>query len=144
MSEENEEYNQLLSDKAQNEKNQKKTQDELDKIQQQIDDMKAAYDAIDAAKEDLKEIRKSIKKLPGKYDDNWKGSVANGVYESCKSDGDLYKAYTSFIDAIDDIEDDINNHIRDLKNEHSNQTGILRGLVEAWNGLCTAIQNFFN
>lgn len=49
------------------------------------------------------------------------------------------------IDAkIDDAEDAINWEINALNERKNEKYGILSGLVNAWDDLCTRIRNFFN
>ena len=144
MSQDNKEYEKLKTDKKQNEQKQSSTQAQIDDLDDKIKAMKDAYKAIDTAKEELKDIRKAIKKMPSEYDDKWKGRVSKEVYTSCKSEGELYSSYTSYIDAIDEIEDDLNLKLTDYENEKIKQEGFLVTLRTAWNDLCTKIQNFFN
>ena len=63
--------------------------------------------------------------------------------DSCES-GNLYTAYDGYVSNIDAAEDAINWEINTLKEKMNEKYGVLSGLVNAWDDLCTKIQNFFN
>ena len=64
-------------------------------------------------------------------------------YDLCES-GDLYTSYDGYVSNIDDAEDAINWEINALNERKNEKYGILSGLVNAWDDLCTRIRNFFN
>lgn len=61
----------------------------------------------------------------------------------CES-GELKTSYQGYVDNIDAVKDDINWKINELKESQNERYGILSGLVNAWEDLCTRIRNFFN
>ncbi len=139
------EYDGLCSQKSQNDKDQASVQAKIDDLDSKINLMQKAYDNLDAAKEGLKDVRSAIKKMPGVYDNTWKGKVAEEeIYATCKKDGSLYTSYTSYIDSIDEIQDALNLKLTALENERLEQKGILGKLAAIGNSLWTRIQNFFN
>lgn len=142
--EEQQRYNNLQNNKARNEASQDQTRREIDAINRKIERLRAAYNKIDRAKEDCKSLRNQVKGMPGRYDSSWKGAHADSIYASCKSGGNLYDNYDSYIKKIDAIEDAINNEILRLKNIKADKNGFLSDLVKAWNYICTQIRNFFN
>lgn len=75
------------------------------------------------------------------YQCMWTGSNAQECYESCES-GNLYTAYDGYVSNIDAAEDAINWEINTLKEKVNEKYGVLSGLVNAWDDLCTKIQNF--
>lgn len=140
---ESEEYNNLISRKADNETQQRSCQADIDCIENKIERLRRAYDTIDAAKESIDDIKGSQKNMCGFYESQWKGSRAQYFYGMCES-GDLYKSYDGYVSNIDDTEDAINWEINKLQEEKNKKYGILAGLINQWNDLCTRIQNFFN
>lgn len=75
------------------------------------------------------------------YQCMWTGSNAQECYDSCES-GNLYTAYDGYVSNIDAAEDAINWEINTLKEKMNEKYGVLSGLVNAWDDLCTKIQNF--
>lgn len=75
------------------------------------------------------------------YQCMWTGSNAQECYDSCES-GNLYTAYDGYVSNIDAAEDAINWEINTLKEKVNEKYGVLSGLVNAWDDLCTKIQNF--
>lgn len=75
------------------------------------------------------------------YQCMWTGSNAQECYDSCES-GNLYTAYDGYVSNIDVAEDAINWEINTLKEKMNEKYGVLSGLVNAWDDLCTKIQNF--
>ena len=64
---------------------------------------------------------------------------------TCTDKGlNLYTAYDGYVSNIDAAEDAINWEINTLKEKMNEKYGVLSGLVNAWDDLCTKIQNFFN
>ena len=53
-------------------------------------------------------------------------------------------SYDGYVSNIDDAEDAINWEINALNERKNEKYGILSGLVNAWDDLCTRIRNFFN
>lgn len=73
----------------------------------------------------------------------WAGCNAQECYDSCES-GNLYMGYDGYVSNIDAAEDAINWEIEALKEKINEKYGVLSGLVNTWDSLCTRIQNFFN
>lgn len=138
-----EEYNDLQNRKADNEAQQKACQTEIDSIEDKIGRLRSAYDTIDEAKESIDDTKGMQKNMCELYEALWKGSRARYFYEMCES-GDLYKSYDGYVSNIDETEDAINWEINALKEEQNKKYGILAGLINEWDDLCTKIRNFFN
>ena len=144
MAELDQHYYSLASEKTENEGEQNRTQADIDDIDSQIERLQDAYNAIDDEKELLKDQRRNLRGMPTMYEGSWKGAHASSIYEACTKGGQLDEAYTTYIDAIDDIEDSINDKIRELKDKRAEKWGILQGLIRAWNYICTEMRNYFN
>lgn len=144
MPDNDEYYDSLNQQRSQNERQQGQTRSEIAAIEKKIERLRMAYSAIDQEKEALKGYRKSIKDSVGFYDSGWKGEHASHVYEACEKNGTLYQSYSSYIDAVDSIEDSINREINRLNNLKAQRWGFLSSLIRAWNNLTTEIRNYFN
>lgn len=137
-------YENLKSQRRQNESLQKSTQSDIDNIDQKIKTLKDAYAEIDEAKETVKHEKRIVNSLPNFYGDSWKGKHADDIYEASEDGGLLSEAYKTYINALDAIEDSINDEICRLNDKKSEKWGILQGLVRSWNHLSTQIRNYFN
>ena len=126
------EYNKLKKKKADNKKQQEQCQSEIDVLDEKIERLKAAYRKLDDAKEAIDDIKHNQRNMINSdlYQCMWTGSNAQECYDSCES-GNLYTAYDGYVSNID----------AEKMNE---KYGVLSGLVNAWDDLCTKIQNFFN
>lgn len=139
------EYNRLCAEKAGNEAEQQSVQSQIDALDEKIERLRSAYDKIDAEKESLKGIRNDILRITRDYYGDWKGTNASELERTLAADdGELRRAYEAYIEAIDVIEDSINNDILALKQQRNNLDGFLVGLKNAWASLCTRIRNIFN
>ena len=134
----------LENQRSRNEGQQSDIQDDIDDIDERIDALKAAYKILDDEKEKARDYKKIVNGMPGVYSDMWRGEKANQVYDTCENDGALSNTYKEYIDAIDSIEDSINDEITRLKNSRSDKWGILQGLIEAWRNLTNRIHNAVN
>jgi hypothetical protein len=134
------EYNKLKKKKADNKKQQEQCQSEIDVLDEKIERLK-----LDDAKEAIDDIKHNQRNMINSdlYQCMWTGSNAQECYESCES-GNLYTAYDGYVSNIDAAEDAINWEINTLKEKVNEKYGVLSGLVNAWDDLCTKIQNFFN
>lgn len=123
-------YQNLKNQKASNEHQQEVCQLEINEID---------------AKEAIDDINKNQKNMISSdlYQSLWTGSRAQYFYDLCES-GDLYTSYDGYVSNIDDAEDAINWEINALNERKNEKYGILSGLVNAWDDLCTRIRNFFN
>ena len=139
------EYNKLKKKKADNKKQQEQCQSEIDVLDEKIERLKAAYRKLDDAKEAIDDIKHNQRNMINSdlYQCMWTGSNAQECYDSCES-GNLYTAYDGYVSNIDAAEDAINWEINTLKEKVNEKYGVLSGLVNAWDDLCTKIQNFFN
>ena len=139
------EYNKLKKKKADNKKQQEQCQSEIDVLDDKIERLKAAYRKLDDAKEAIDDIKHNQRNMINSdlYQCMWTGSNAQECYDSCES-GNLYTAYDGYVSNIDAAEDAINWEINTLKEKMNEKYGVLSGLVNAWDDLCTKIQNFFN
>ena len=137
------EHNNLKSQKQSNEGEQAACQAEIDTINEWISRLRGAYNGIDDAKESIDDIKRIHSNMPTFYECFWKGSKAQHIYDMCES-GELKTSYQGYVDNIDAVEDDINWKINELKESQNERYGILSGLVNAWEDLCTRIRNFFN
>lgn len=137
------EYNRLKSRKWSNETQQEDCRNEINTLDGQIAQLRSAYTTIDDAKEAIGEIRTCHSNLPIYYESQWKGGKARYFYDLCES-GELKTNYTGYISNIDEAEDAINWKIHELECQKNETYGILSGLADAWDSLCTKIQNFFN
>lgn len=137
-----EDYYRLQDDKQSNESMQRECQKEIDNIEDKIDRLREAYNAIDQEKETINQIRKMNKDLPDSYEE-WIGKNAETFFDMCES-GELKTSYEGYVSNIDKIQDDINWEIYNLETKQNEQYGILSGLVDAWDKLCTKIENYFN
>ena len=117
--------------KYQNLKNQKASNEH----QQEVCQLKEAIDDINKNQKNM--ISSDL------YQSLWTGSRAQYFYDLCES-GDLYTSYDGYVSNIDDAEDAINWEINALNERKNEKYGILSGLVNAWDVLCTRISNFFN
>lgn len=144
MAELDDNYYRLESQRGQNEWQQQNTQNDIDNIDNKISRLRTAYNTLDQQKESIKDQKKEINRLDDAYKGSWKGEHATSVYDACNGDGTVSSSYQSYIDAIDGIEDAINNEICRLKNLRAEKWGILQGLVRAWNNITTQIRNYFN
>ena len=134
----------LKSQRRTNEGKQSDIKDDIGDLDDKIKRLRDAYDTIDGQKEDAKDYKKAINRLPNAYSDSWKGENADFAYQSCEKQGGLSDSCQSYIDNVDDIEEAINDEITRLKNLRSDKWGILQGLVEAWNNLTNKIRNAVN
>jgi hypothetical protein len=118
---------------------------EINEIDAKIDRLRDAYNTLDDAKEAIDDINKNQKNMISSdlYQSLWTGSRAQYFYDLCES-GDLYTSYDGYVSNIDDAEDAINWEINALNERKNEKYGILSGLVNAWDDLCTRIRNFFN
>lgn len=139
------EYNKLRKKKADNKKQQEQCQSEIDVLDEKIERLKAAYRKLDDAKEAIDDIKHNQRNMINSdlYQCMWTGGNAQECYDSCES-GNLYTAYDGYVSNIDAAEDAINWEIYTLKEKMNEKYGVLSGLVNAWDDLCTKIQNFFN
>lgn len=112
-------------------------------LDEKIERLKAAYRKLDDAKEAIDDIKHNQRNMINSdlYQCMWTGSNAQECYESCES-GNLYTAYDGYVSNIDAAEDAINWEINTLKEKVNEKYGVLSGLVNAWDDLCTKIQNF--
>ncbi len=113
-------------------------------LDEKIERLKAAYRKLDDAKEAIDDIKHNQRNMINSdlYQCMWTGSNAQECYDSCES-GNLYTAYDGYVSNIDAAEDAINWEINTLKKKMNEKYGVLSGLVNAWDDLCTKIQNFF-
>lgn len=112
-------------------------------LDEKIERLKAAYRKLDDAKEAIDDIKHNQRNMINSdlYQCMWTGSNAQECYDSCES-GNLYTAYDGYVSNIDVAEDAINWEINTLKEKMNEKYGVLSGLVNAWDDLCTKIQNF--
>lgn len=112
-------------------------------LDEKIERLKAAYRKLDDAKEAIDDIKHNQRNMINSdlYQCMWTGSNAQECYDSCES-GNLYTAYDGYVSNIDAAEDAINWEINTLKEKMNEKYGVLSGLVNAWDDLCTKIQNF--
>lgn len=112
-------------------------------LDEKIERLKAAYRKLDDAKEAIDDIKHNQRNMINSdlYQCMWTGSNAQECYDSCES-GNLYTAYDGYVSNIDAAEDAINWEINTLKEKVNEKYGVLSGLVNAWDDLCTKIQNF--
>ena len=138
-------YQNLKNQKASNEQQQEVCQSEINEIDAKIDRLRDAYNTLDDAKEAIDDINKNQKNMISSdlYPSLWTGSRAQYFYDLCES-GNLYTSYDGYVSNIDDAEDAINWEINALNERKNEKYGILSGLVNAWDDLCTRIRNFFN
>lgn len=144
MAELDDNYYRLENQRGQNESQQESVQNEIDDIDKKIKRLRTAYNTLDKQKESIKGQKGTISRIKNNYEGNWKGQHATSVYDACTGKGAVASAYQSYADAIDEIEDAINNEICRLKNLRADKWGILQGLIRAWNSICTQIRNYFN
>lgn len=144
MAELDQRYYSLASQKSVNEGQQESLQSDMDDIDSQIKSLQAAYDEIDVEKELLKDQRSYLRGMPTMYEGSWKGAHASVIFDACNKGGQLDGDYTTYINAIDEIEDSINEKIRELKDKKAEKWGILQGLIQAWNYIYTEMRNYFN
>lgn len=86
-----------------------------------------------------KNDRKEYNKLKKKKADNKKQQ------EQCQSEIDVLDEKIERLKAAyRKLDDAINWEINTLKEKVNEKYGVLSGLVNAWDDLCTKIQNFFN
>ena len=139
------EYNKLKKKKADNKKQQAQCHSDIDVLAEKIERLKAAYRKLEERKEGIDDSKdKQGKRINADLDQcMWTGSNAQECYDSCES-GNLYTAYDGYVSNIDAAEDAINWEINTLKEKMNEKYGVLSGLVNAWDDLCTKIQNFFN
>lgn len=137
------EYNKLNSQKQSNEIQQNECQKEIYSLDEKIDRLKSAYNAIGEVKEDIDNIKNKNKNMWDNYKSIWKGKRADYFNDLCES-GELKESYSGYVNNIDSVEDNINWEINKLREEQNEKYGVLSGLVNAWDDLCTKIQNFFN
>lgn len=137
------EYYSLLTSRDSNGAQQNSCRGEIQIIEDRIGRLKEAYRSLDEAKESIDELKGKHSYKTGNYEIYWKGGNANWHYTSCESE-DMYVSYDEYVSSIDNAEDAINWEINRLKEKLNEQYGILEGLVNAWNDLCTRINNFFN
>lgn len=137
-----EDYYRLQDDKQSNESRQRECQNKIDNIGDKIDRLRDAYNAIDEEKESINQIKKMNKDLPDSYEE-WVGKNAETFFDMCES-GELKTNYEGYVSNIDKIQDEINWEIYNLETQQNEQYGILSGLVDAWDKLCTKIENYFN
>lgn len=139
------EYQRLNNEKASNEQQQAACQNEIDAIDEKIERLREVYNIIDDAKEAIDEtqINQKNKISVGLYQSLWTGSKAQYFYDLCES-GELLTSYSGYVNNIDDVEDAINWEINELEEKKNEKYGILSGLANAWDDLCTKIRNFFN
>lgn len=137
-----EDYYRLQDDKQSNESKQRECQKEIDNIGDKIDRLRDAYNAIDEEKEAINQIKIMNKNIPDSYEE-WTGKNAEIFFDMCES-GELKSSYEGYISNIDRIQDDINWEIYHLEAQQNEQYGILSGLVDAWDKLCTKIENYVN
>lgn len=138
-----EEYRRLKSKKRNNEEQQEDCQAEIDSLDDQISRLRAVYNTIDGAKESMEDIKMVHSNMPMFYESLWKGGKAQYFYDMCES-GELNANYTGYIKNLDAAEDAINWGINKLEEKKNEKYGILSGLMNAWDDLCTRIRNFFN
>ena len=117
----------------------------VDAIDEKIERLREVYNIIDDAKEAIDEtkINQKNKISVGLYQSLWTGSKAQYFYDLCES-GELLTSYSGYVNNIDDVEDAINWEINELEEKKNEKYGILSGLANAWDDLCTKIRNFFN
>ena len=137
------EYSNLQSQKSSNEAQQEDCKAEIEDLEEKISRLRTAYNTIDDAKESIDQIKGWHSGMPAFYESLWKGSKAQYFYDMCES-GALKANYDGYVNNIDAVEDAINWEIHDLKCKTNEKYGILSGLVNAWNSLCTRIRNYFN
>lgn len=137
------EYNRLKSQKRSNEAKQEACQTEINSLGDKMERLRSAYNALDGAKEAIDDTRRIHSNMPMFYESLWKGNQAQYFYDMCES-GELKTGYAGYISNIDAAEDEINWEINRLKEKQNEKYGILSGLVNAWDDLCTRIRNFFN
>ncbi len=139
------EYQNLKTQKENNEEKQALCQAEIDEIDAKIDRLREAYDKLDDAKETIDVIKSNQKNMINTelFQSIWSGSQAQYFYDLCDS-GELYSAYNGYVSNIDDVEDGINWEINKLNERKYEKYGILTGLINAWDDLCTRIHNYFN
>lgn len=137
------EYRSLKSKKKSNEVQQEECRTQINTLDDQISELRSAYNTIDDAKEAIRDIRMCHSNMPMFYEALWKGGKAEYIYELCES-GELNTNYSAYINHIDETEDAINWKINELECQKNEKYGILSGLADAWDSLCTKIQNFFN
>lgn len=144
MAELDDNYYRLEGQRGQNEWQQRNTQNEINSIEKKISRLRTAYNTLDKQKESIKGQKKTINRLDDIYKDSWKGQHATSVDNACNGEGAVSASYQSYIDAIDGIEDAINNEICRLNNLKAEKYGFLQGLIRAWNNITTQIRNYFN
>lgn len=137
------EYDRLQNEKSVNEAQQSQCQSEINSLDDEISMLGEAYETIKDAKGYVKDIQKEISKIPDKELDGWKGSVFESLRESSEESG-LKEIYESYIDNINTVEDAINWDINHKEEERNEKYGILSGLKNTWDDLCTWIGNLFN
>lgn len=138
------EYESLKGQLSSNESQQAATRSEITNLDVKIQRLRDAYNKLDEAKESVKVQKNIVSNMPDFYESVWKGAHATSVYTACESGGVLSNEYANYVDALDEIEDNINNEINRLNNIRSEKWGILQGLINAWNNLSTRIRNYFN
>lgn len=138
------EYESLKGELSSNESQQATTRSEISDLDNKIQRLRDAYNKLDEAKESVKVQKNIVGNMPDFYESLWKGAHANSVYTACESGGVLSTEYANYVDALDEVEDNINNEINRLNNIRSEKWGILQGLINAWNNLSTRIRNYFN
>lgn len=120
-------------------------------------DAKEKIKRLKKARDEIAECKSSIGSLAiGGYDmndsafsdpmgfstDRWDGDV-RGNYETMRSDS-LLESLSTYYDRLDDIQDDMNNKIRDLQNSMYANEGIWGDIKTAINNIATKIQNWGN
>ena len=126
-------YQNLKNQKASNEHQQEVCQLEINEIDAKIDRLRDAYNTLDDAKEAIDDINK-----------NQKNMISSDLYQSLWTGSRAQYFYDGYVSNIDDAEDAINWEINALNERKNEKYGILSGLVNAWDDLCTRIRNFFN
>lgn len=111
-------------------------------VQNKINRLKTAKNKVNELKNDARDVRKSIEKKPGEYDDRWQGKEYNWLVS--KTGGSLKSSLEQYWDDIDAIQDDMADAVRDLENENRNLGVVLNGICNSINYLTTEIEKFFN
>lgn len=136
------EYNTLCSQKSNYESLASGLESEISILNSKIAQLEEAYKLIDTQKEIVKGIKWDLNWLKGKYFGEWRGANATYTEEMIK---DVLKSeYQNYIDAVDEIEDEINLKILEYKKQVNESEGFLGNIKSLISTLCVKIQNFFN
>lgn len=136
------EYNALCSQKSGYESQVSELESEISILNSKIVQLEKAYKRIDEQKELVKDIKWELNWIKGKCFGEWRGANASYTEDMIK---DVLKSeYQNYIDAVDEIEDEINLKILEYKKQVNESEGFLGDIKNLISELCVKIQNFFN